>query len=762
LALGILFFALLFLGVPSWAGAVAENTLFTVVSENDPVYGQLHQLAETGLLSPQDAKAPLTRFDVARDILKAQDQYDEIVLADAAPVLAAGNRVVPSPPPPPKPQLSQAGTILHNLEETYQYELGKLKDSVKALGRSMDDLENQEYGLRKRVKGIEQFPTIAVHGLGRAFGLSQQYSGDDPNSLYPNPGYRLTYGFLDLEPEAIVTKEIKFNGTVRVETNFSPSPFNTEISTSNFSMDLRRICMEFNPPWLSAVLGDFEQSYTPLTLWNRDNLDLMYEPEMWARQDETSKYESFFDHEPDWPLRGLRLGTRILWPDSDVVDELKLSTFVHMIRNGFDGAGISNSWYFGFNQFADWLVGGTASLKSKKWYSGDISWQASLDTYGLILDEPLNTDLPRSVYNPNDPTTWGHQYLIGSMKPDLKVGLGNDFYAGATGEYAYSSYQDDKMDSQRVIGDWALNGGPYVQFGASRISFNYLSVGPYYYSPAAQTRQDAVTSVSSVMGPNSSAELWPPPLRGQDFLSDVPRAGQIYSFYDRTQDNTFPYGLATPNRQGFGMEMDIQALERNALKVKGAAYLVQEIQADIVASGSQYMPVDAYNGVVPVRKFAYANLGPSFNFGPSIGLDRDLEVGTNIRMEQTTSSMGTLTSTWILGGVRADILPVWELSAAFSQQNANGTDTGYVDGSGNPTLWARYVYLFDATDLGQYKPFTVDGSIESVRISNAFKVNRNSSIYLDYDWTTGNMMPNNPALGTVNNQYVEVTYEVKF
>jgi hypothetical protein len=260
----------------------------------------------------------------------------------------------------------------------------------------------------------------------------------------------------------------------------------------------------------------------------------------------------------------------------------------------------------------------------------------------------------------------------------------------------------------------------------------------------------------------SSAELWQSPLRSQFFLNDVPRPGEIYSFYDRTQDNTFPYGLATPNRQGFGMEMDIQALEKNALKVKGAAYLVQEIQADIVASGSQYMPVDAYNGIVPVRKFAYANLGPSFNLGPSIGFDRDLEVGTNIRMEQTSSSMGTLTSTWVLGGVRADILPVWELSAAFSQQNANGTDAGYVDGSGNPTLWARYVYLFDATDLGQYKPFTVDGSIESVRISNAFKVNRNSSIYLDYDWTTGNMMPNNPALGTVNNQFVEVTYEVKF
>jgi hypothetical protein len=487
----------------------------------------------------------------------------------------------------------------------------------------------------------------------------------------------------------------------------------------------------------------------------------MYMPEMWARQDKILKYESFFDHEPDWPFRGLKLGTNILWPDSDVLDQLKLSTFINMIRNGFDDAGNFGGWYFGPDQYTDWLVGGRASLKSKKWYGAGTSLQAQLDTCGLILDEPLYTNQPGTAYNPNDPSSWAHQYLIGSVKPDLKVGLGDELYVGATGEFAYSSYQDDKLDSQTVIGDWAFNGGVYIQAGESRISLNYLNVGPYYYSPLAQTRQDAVTSLSNMGQYVSSAELWQSPLRSQFFLNDVPRPGEIYSFYDRTQDNTFPYGLATPNREGFGLDMDIQALEKNALKVKGSAYLVQEIQSDYVLSGGNYLAVDAPYGVYPVRQFTYVNFGPSFNLGPSIGFDRDLELGANARLEQTTSSLGTLTSTWVLGGIRAEILPAWEMTAAYSQRQANGTDAGY-EANGVPTLWARYVYLFDGTDWGQYKPFTVNGTVQSLRWSTTFKVNRNSNLYLDYDWTFGNMLPSAQLQGTLNNQAGEVTYEVQF
>lgn len=757
--LSVLLFATLSLGLPGLVSAATNDNLFSVVPGNDPVYGQLHQLADAGLLAPGETQAPLTRFDVAQAILKAQGQYKEIVVADAQPARPAGATLAAPSRRPAPTVIYKAGVILHDLEETYRYELGKLKESIKDLGSSLDDLEAQEYALRKRLKGIEQYPTIAIHGLGRAFGLTQQYTGNYSGVYFPEPGSRLTYGYLDLEPEATVTKEIKFSSVIRMDTNFSASAINAENSSDNFEVIFRRMTLEFNPPWLSATFGDFEESYTPLTLWNRNNLDLMYMPEMWARQDSILKYESYLAHEPDWPFRGMRLGTNVEWPDSDVLDRLKLSTFVNMIHNGFDDSGNYGGWFFGPDQFTDWLVGGKASLKTKKMYGAGPVWQAQLDAYGLVLDEPIGTNLPGYPYNPNDPNSWAHQYLIGSIKPDLKAGLGEGVDVGATGEFAYSSYQDDKLDSERVITDWALESVVYLQFGESRISANYLNVGPYYYNPLAQTRQDAVTNLAAM--PSGSAELYQPPLRSQYFLQDVPRPGQIYSFYDRTQDNTFPYGLATPNRESIGVDLDIRALMKNALKIRGAAYLSQEIQSNYVLYGGNYLDVDAPYGVYPMRKFTYVNVGPSFNLGPYIGWDRDLEVGTNARMEQTTSSIGTLTSIWVLGGVRAEVLPVWEVTAAYSQQTANGTDEGYLV-NGTPTLWARYSYVFDATDYNQYRPFSVNGTNQSLRLSNAFKVNRNSTVYLDYDWTFGNLLPSGQLQGTLNNQFGEVTYEVQF
>ncbi len=741
---------------------LASQDLFSIVPAGDAAYGELKQLAQAGWLSNKDvAPSTLTRFEVAELIVKAEKNSGEIVVAQNTSAsddtllpppenIQAGTAATPTGPVTLTPAQKaatreEAVKSLHSLEEAYQYELKKVKDQVKDAEAKADEVDSSQYDLLKHLNGISQNPTIALHGLGRAFGLSQEFSGNlSPYDL--SLGVRSTLGYLDMTTDGTVSKEVKWDFILRLEDSLEPN------DSPLFAV--RRITMQFNPDWLSATIGDFDEAYTPLTLWNRDTLDLRYMPEMWARQDDITKYESFFNNEPYWPFRGLKLGEDILWPDSDVLRELKASTFVDMIRNGFnDNVG----WYFGPGQFTDWVIGGTAGLKSPKWYWGETSWQAGLDVYGTILDEPINSEQPGSSYDPIDPTTWAHQYLTGSVKPDLKVGLGDNFYLGGTAEYAYSSYQDDKLNSQRVITDYAVIGGPYIRFGDSSISLNYLDVEPYYYAPLAQTRQDAVTQLPE-RNSLESPDLFEAPLRSQYFLSDVPRAGAIFGFYDRTMDNTFPYGLATPNRDGVGLEMDIQTLSQKALKIRGSAYLASEIQSNLVLGpGLNYVAVDAPSGVFPTRNFTYVNFGPSFNLGPSIGFERDIEVGTNFRYEQTNSVLGTLTSTWVIGGVRMDVLPVWEVSAAFSQRNANGTEAGY-----GGTLWARYSYLFDPSDLGQYSVFNVNGSVQSLRFSSVFKVNRNSSLFLDYDYTTGNMLPNNPSQGTENEQFTEVTYQVEF
>ncbi len=778
-----------FLVIPVVLWASGSNGLFSVVPAQDKTYVQLEQLVEAGLLNAGDVAYPLSRYDVAKRILAAQDQYDQRVMAQAggeippppdALVTSTADSAVPPPSaerpglaattglagtpvpvltsipdgtpvpfgtPVPPHGIQKALKPLTSLKEAYQYEL---KEVVKAkllkVQKEADELDSKQYDLRKKIVGVGEYPTLAIHGLGRAFGLSQLYTGAMPGYV-TQPGTQTFSGYLDLNPEGVVSKEVGWNTILRLETPMQPN--------ADSVITFRSAAIHFDPSWMSATLGDFEESYTPLVMWNRNTLDLRYVPEMMARQDDTAKYESFLNHEPDWPLRGVKIGTELMWPDSPIVERFQVSAFADMVHDSLNDYG----GFIGPGQYTDWIFGGKAYLQSPKQYWEDGSWQWDLSACGLVMDEPLDSN-PGLAYDPYNASTWAHQYLIGSVQPGLKVTLGGELTLGATAEFAFSSYQDDKLNSNRIFNDNAFLGGAYIGIGDSRVTFNYLYVDPYFYSPLAQTRQDAVTNLSGLSSMASSG-LFSSPLRGQFFLPSIPRAGGIFGYYDRTQDNTFPYGLATPNRVGVGMEVDIRALEQRALRILGSAYLMQEVEDNLVtnAAYTALVPVDAPlgTGSVPARQFTYINAGPSLNLGPLIGWDRDLEIGTNLRMEQTTSGLGNLTSTWILGGFRVDVLPVWEVSAYYGNQTAQGTEEG-VDG----TLWARYAYVFDGSDLGQYQPFTVNGTNQSWMFTNLFKVNRNSSIDLDLDWTSGNLLPVRPAPGTLNSLFYEVTYEVRF
>ena len=264
------------------------------------------------------------------------------------------------------------------------------------------------------------------------------------------------------------------------------------------------------------------------------------------------------------------------------------------------------------------------------------------------------------------------------------------------------------------------------------------------------------------MGITSISGYYRFPLNNQFFLPNVPRASAIFGYYDRTQDNVFPYGPGTPNRQGIGMDLDVKALKNNALKIVGAAYLVQEIDGNLVVNkaGNAFAPLDPdASGNAPVRKFTYLNFGPSIDLGPLVDWEGGaLQIGTNLRMEQTDSTVGTLTSTWLIGEAKVGLFPWLEFSAAFSNQDLSGTEEGY-DGS----VLARYSYLYDNTDLGRYHPFTVNGNIQALMFTTAFKIDRNSTAYFDYSLVTGNDLPGfGPTVGTLNSQTMEMVYEIQF
>jgi hypothetical protein len=86
-------------------------------------------------------------------------------------------------------------------------------------------------------------------------------------------------------------------------------------------------------------------------------------------------------------------------------------------------------------------------------------------------------------------------------------------------------------------------------------------------------------------------------------------------------------------------------------------------------------------------------------------------------------------------------------------------------------VFARYSYIYNNEDLGLYKPFTVNNAdIQNWLISMAFKLDDHSKLDFDYSMTMGNNAPNYGSIlgaasalpAALNNQYMEMTYEVKF
>ncbi|HXL72318.1 MAG TPA: hypothetical protein VN963_01725 [bacterium] len=306
----VLFAAFLFLTEGSFAAM--DSNAFEVVPTGDPTYGQLQQLENGGLLPSGASQGPLTRFDVAQKIWDAQQKLKEIVVAQAdmdlvppppaegVPAPAASTSPADStaaePPAAAPPAATQAAAAqptpaddqplwnnpqkiqaaeqaLQSLQATYDLELQLVKDQKTDLTDQLSLAESDQYGLWKMVKSIDTNPSVSIHGTGRAIGISQQYYGSYTGISLSNPSTRDFDGYLDLEPTGAISKEITFDGVIRLGTYALPDS-TTTAATGGLSSDyleLRRVTANFSPDFMTATVGDFS-SPTRLSLFGTETI----------------------------------------------------------------------------------------------------------------------------------------------------------------------------------------------------------------------------------------------------------------------------------------------------------------------------------------------------------------------------------------------------------------------------------------------------------------------------------------------------------
>jgi len=232
------------------------------------------------------------------------------------------------------------------------------------------------------------------------------------------------------------------------------------------------------------------------------------------------------------------------------------------------------------------------------------------------------------------------------------------------------------------------------------------------------------------------------------------RAGDLFKFYNRLTDNVMPYGLATPNRKGIGLETDIKAGPKNAFGLKGRFYSLKTQQEDLALNNAEnaWVPVE---NIVMNRKFTYINIGPRVDFAALLNSKKKIDFGINYRAEKDTNTLGTLKGTFFDMGLTYGVNPNWDLSGAVGTFHGNGVEMGYLG-----TTLARYPYLNDVKDQGFYLPFVVDQSSNYMALSSVFRIGIHSKLAADAIFKSDKGVLG--TTGTLKNQTLDVVYEVIF
>jgi hypothetical protein len=308
-------------------------------------------------------------------------------------------------------------------------------------------------------------------------------------------------------------------------------------------------------------------------------------------------------------------------------------------------------------------------------------------------------------------------------------------------EAAGTKYVADLYRPERTLSDFAYLGGPFLRKGASVLKFNYLEVGPSFYSPFAQIRQYSMSSVT-----------------GFPLLTTLGDPSGYFKTYDRTTDNTFPYGLATPNRKGFGLEWDMKGLKGQAFSFSAAAYRVKEIMGNLVVDSTYtyLVPIeDSTLTTPPLRTFTYVNVGPRLDLAKLLHRKRPLELGVNLRSEKTVSDLGTLNCSSVVPGLKVGVAAGWEWNLALRLIKAKGREAG-LDGN----LQARYSYWYDPTDRDHYTLQDTDTTYRTVFVSTSIAMGRNAKLSLDA-WTAS-WKNKDVSDNSEREQYLGFMHEIQF
>jgi hypothetical protein len=548
-----------------------------VIGKDNWSYKDIKDLVDSGVITKPLDKDTLTRSEAVEYI---DNGVQNVLYADASALPVAGS------------DLTDKINKLYELVKAYMTDMMKTE-------QKLDDILNVIGDLKAKKKEIEMKQDRLLNGMGmRINGESSAYMTDlllygSKYGTVATPldqRYRPITQYIDLKFSLHARKDLYAEATLRLENLFGAFWGSQDI------YGLRRFFIQADMP-VSFIIGGYQGKLTPFTLWAGDD-SRPFESKIISDKRDMNKNELYL-LDDSWPLEGAKvqtimelfdtldvnltvLGARLAKYDSNTT----VSTFTLFdSRNPY---GTVDGYIAPHALHDQFLIGGRMS--------SDFTLKDVLNVGVNYVEVSDSRDT--GVYT----APMVDNYVF-SLDGNVNIKFSDDFTAKVYGESAGSWYTGDKgntwteniydakvwnpitqsfgettTSTYHFATDSALKGGLSLNFLGTSLDLSYKNVGNSFTAYAAQTRiyaqgsnyyyvtQNNTWNINNfnIQSPNipiNSCPIYmiggqvyplsrynPSIITARTGIASIPGNLLEGVFYE---NNTNPYGDATPDRQGF-------------------------------------------------------------------------------------------------------------------------------------------------------------------------------------------------------------------
>lgn len=467
---------------------------------------------------------------------------------------------------------------------------------------------------------------ITFSGLGRTVVQKQQIAGNLLNN--DTASDRLTaqgYTLFDLRTEFRAKNYLKGVADVRLKNTFGG------FGGVGVSVAVRQILVEgLISRYVKYSVGDIDLKMSPFTFWNSTEIDPQFEGDLFQIRRKIVQYESF-NVDNQWRMQGAKAFSYInLKGDSN---RIRIDAFAARNRVALN------------NELATpFTTGGRAGWEFKDWFFV----KGNLVGFQEEVSKTLTTKI---------------QAASGELLTKQKIANFDVQLAAETGISNSHKASGDSSSSKHDFFVAPSISASYTPLNL-QLTTGYREVGASFESPAAQTirlRGDAVSSFlpsigNGLVNRQSSMldRLGAETIQNQNLSSFRQPYLMQYGLIS-------PYGMATPNRKGFFMGINLEP-PANVLVISANLERVSELSGE---------------GQAEKRKFSQVQLGSVLNLHRLLKIYRKLSLNGSFRQENASRSgiLATdLTRKFFELGATYELFPKLECMLGFKQNRVRGNE----------------------------------------------------------------------------------------